>query len=106
MECVSPNARLIPPLLEPGRQDDTPPVVGDGGLTRLLFTWDSGQRGVQLIDQDLANLPLIRVSPDSATLRTWEANREIWLGILQVAAVAGIVVGLIALGGSGSISIN
>jgi len=100
------NARLIPPLLEPGRPDDTPPVVGDGGLTRLLFTWDSGQRGARLIDQDLATLPLIRVSPDAATLRTWEVNREVWLDILKVAAVAGIVVGLIALGGSGSISIN
>ena len=100
------NAQLIPPLLEPGLSDNTPPLVGDGGLTELRFIWDNDLRGARLVDQNFATLPLIRVSPDSATIRIREVDREAWLNILKVAAIAGAVTGLILLGGSGSISIH
>lgn len=100
------NARLVPPLLKPGLQDSAPPVMGDGGLTRLGFTWDSDLDGVRLIDQDFATLALIRVSPDFATLRIREYNREVMLDVLKVVAIAGFVTGLILLGGSTDISIN
>jgi len=100
------NARLIPPLLEPGLQDDTPPAVGDGALTKVLFTWDNDLGGARLMDTNFAVLPLIRVSPDSATQRVWEYDREAMLNVLRVAAIAGLVVGLVFLGGSSSVSIN
>ena len=100
------NAELVPPLLEPGLFDDTPPAVVDGGLTELRFVWDEGLRGVRLMDAGFATTPLIRVTPESATLRIRESNREAWLDILKVVAVAGAVAGLIILGGSSSITID
>ncbi|MBX2852822.1 MAG: hypothetical protein KTR15_13890 [Phycisphaeraceae bacterium] len=98
------NARLIPPLLEPGLSENTPPVVGEGGLTELRFVWDNDLRGVRLVDSSGETLPLIRVSPDSATLRIRKLDREAMLDVLRVAAVAGLVVGLVFLGGSVDIS--
>lgn len=100
------NAELIPPLLKPGLPDDSPPRIGQGGLTELRFTWDSDRRGARLVDGSGLTLPLIRVSPDSATIRIREVDREAWLNILKIAAIAGAVTGLVLLGGSGSVSIN
>lgn len=100
------NARLVPPLLKPGLQDSNPPVVGDGGLTRLGFAWDSARDGVRLIDQDFAALALIRVSPDFATLRIREYDRDKMLTVLKVVAIAGLVTALVLLGGDTDISIN
>ncbi|MFK7789443.1 MAG: hypothetical protein AB8C95_08150, partial [Phycisphaeraceae bacterium] len=100
------NARLIPALLEPGLQSDTPPVVGDGELTQLMLSWDSEMGGPRLVNSSYAMLPVILVSPDSVTQRVWEYDREMMLDVLKVAAVAGVIVGLVFLGGSGSISVN
>ena len=100
------NARLIPPLLEPGLADDTPPVVGEGGLTELRLSWDSKLGGPRLVNSSGAMLPVILVSPDAEVLREWFVDRELVLDVLKVAAVAGLVVGLVFLGGSGSVSIN
>ncbi|MEM9108940.1 MAG: hypothetical protein AAGC72_02850 [Planctomycetota bacterium] len=100
------NARLVPPLLEPGLRVDTPPRIGDGGLTKLGLIWDDYLGGARLVDRGYSSLPLVRVSPDSATITTRGYDREAWLNILKVAAVAGAVAGLILLGGSTSISIN
>ncbi len=100
------NARLIPPLLEPGRSDDTPPMVGDGELTQLLFSWDSELNGPRVVNASNAMLPVILVSPDAEMFREWSLDRELLLDVLKVAAVAGLVVGLVLLGGSGSVSVN
>ena len=100
------NARLIPPLLEPGRSDSTPPTVGDGELTELRLSWDSELGGPRLVNASDAMLPVILVSPDAETLREWFLDRELMLDVLRVAAVAGLVVGLVLLGGSGNISVN
>ncbi len=100
------KAELVPPLLEPGLAETTPPVVGNGVLTRLDFTWDQANGGVRLLGSGAERLPVILVTPDAATLRIREYNRELVLDILKVAAVVGVVAGLIILGGSGSIEIN
>lgn len=100
------NAELVPPLLEPGLFDDTPPAVGEGELTQLQFVWDEALGGVRLMGVGFSATPLIRVMPESATLRIRESNREAWLDVLKVVAVAGAVVGLIILGGSSSITID
>ena len=100
------NARLVPPLLESGLPDSTPPVIGEGGLTPLLFAWDSEMRGVRLLLNNGLTASIVRVSPDFMTQRVWRYDSELMLDILKVAAVAGLVVGLIFLGGSGNISIN
>ncbi|MEO0476160.1 MAG: hypothetical protein AAF085_09365 [Planctomycetota bacterium] len=100
------NAELIPPLLKPGFTDSTPPAVGQGGLTPLAFTWDTALGGARLMSQGVVMLPLIKVAPGTATLRIREYNRELMLDILTIAAVAGLIAGLILLGGSSSIEIN
>lgn len=100
------NARLIPPLVEPGLPDDTPPVLGDGGLTELRFVWDDELRGVRLLDADWAGLPLMRVSPDFATLRIREYRTEVMLDVLKVVGIAALVAGLILLGGEVAIDTN
>lgn len=100
------NARLIPPLLEPGRRDATPPALGDGDLTQLSVSWDSALGGPRLMNSSYAMFPVILVSPDAQTLRAWTYDRELMLDVLKVAAVAGLIVGLVLLGGSGSVSVN
>lgn len=100
------NARLVPPLLKPGLPDSTPPVVGDGGLTELSFAWDSERRGVRLLIASESTVSIVQVSPDFKTQRVWGYNKELALDILKVAAVAGLVVGLVFLGGSVDISNN
>ena len=100
------NARLTPPLLSPGRADDTPPTVGGGELTELLFNWDSELGGPHLVNSSFAMLPVMLVSPGFAMLRERSLDRELTLRVLKVAAIAGIVVGLVFLGGSTDISIN
>lgn len=100
------NAQLTPPLLEPGLQDRNPPVVGDGGLKKIGFVWDSAEKGVRLIGQDFSSFALIQVSPDNAVLRVREYDRDKMLTVLKVVAVAGLIVGLILLGGDTDISVN
>lgn len=93
------NAKLVPALVEPGLPDRTPPVVGGGGLTELRFVWDSALYGPRLVDADLQALPLMRVSPDAAMLKTREYNREAMLDVLRIVAVGALVAGLILAGG-------
>ena len=100
------NARLVPPLLEPGLPDSTPPVIGDGGLSPMLFSSDREVGVVQLLLANGAAASIVQVSPGFKTQRVWSYNSELTLDLLRVAAVAGVVVGLILLGGSGSVSIN
>jgi hypothetical protein len=100
------NARLVPPLLEPGLPDNTPPVIGEGGLSPLLFASDSEMGGVRLLLTNGSTASIVQVSPGFQTQRVWSYNSELTRDILRVAAVAAVVTGLILLGGSGSISIN
>lgn len=98
------NAKLVPPLLKPGLPDDSPPVVGEGGLTELGFTWDREMGGVRLLVAQGSTVSIVRVTPDSQVHRVWGYNSELTLDLLKVAAVAGLVVGLVFLGGSVDIS--
>jgi hypothetical protein len=100
------NAELTPPLLEPGRPDSTPPVVGDGGLTPLGFTWDESLGAVRVCGASGATVALVRVSPAAATLRVREYDRQAMLNVLKIVAVAGLITGLVFLGGSGEIEFN
>ncbi|MFN3167890.1 MAG: hypothetical protein ACE37H_12600 [Phycisphaeraceae bacterium] len=100
------NAKLTPPLLEPGRPDRAPPVVGEGGLTALRFVWDEQAGAVRLRDAAGMTVALMRVSPGDATLRVREYDSEAILNVLKIVAVAGLITGLVFLGGSGEISFN
>lgn len=100
------NARLVPPLVDPGRADSAPPVIGDGGLTALRFVWDETMQGVRLLDAGGSALALMRVTPQFATLKIYPYQREFWLGVLRVLMVAGVITGLILLGGSAEVNVN
>ncbi len=100
------NAKLVPPLLEPGLPEATPPVVGDGGLRALRFSWDAEARGVRLLDDRFAELALVRVSPGAELLKVRVYDRDLMWDVVAVVAVGALIAGLIIAGGSGSIDFN
>lgn len=100
-EGWSSKARLMPELTQPGRQDPTPPALGYGPWSEVEFVWYEEQGAFRLIDPSgAAVLPLARVSPGFAVLEVREARNRLMLGVLKVAAIAGMVTGIVLLDGT------
>lgn len=94
------EAELIPPLTERGYTDPTVPKPYGSPVTKLKFIWDEDRGVLSLIDRGEAVLPWVRVTPGDAVLTTHELESEVLLPLVYVAAVAGLVTGVVLLDGS------
>lgn len=93
------DAEMIPELNDRGFTDPTPPKW-NGELTPLEYIWDAERGQFSLIDPNEALLPWVEVSPGFAVLKTREVGSTFMLSVLQIAAVAGLVTGVVLLDGT------
>lgn len=99
------NARLIPPLDEPGLKDPAPPRVDGQELSKLGYFWSDSLGGPRLIGTGAGVLPVMLLASDTATLEFSQLSPEFKRFLLVVGVVA-FVGGLIVLGGSATISVH